>query len=292
MKTDQPSRSAGIIAAHRAVESSKSENERICYDPLARDFLPKGFTVIGQHDIPEEDALNLFKGIVPGFHEFFIARTRYIDDYLHDRIDKGLEQLVILGAGYDSRAYRFDELKNGIKIFEVDHPATQAVKKEKLFELFKKLPEHVTFVPADLKNVDLPSILLANGYDRHLKTLFILEGVTMYIDSDTVDAILSFVAGNTGDKSSVIFDYTYPEVLAGTCDRKEAEEWLKITQKSDEPLLFGFSQDTIEKFLSIRGFSNVVSVSADYFSETYFSGVNANRESTPVLSIAHAHVKG
>ena len=291
MKSQEPSRSAGIIAAHRAIESSRDESQRICYDPFARDFLPAGFTVIGPHDISEQDALALFKAIVPGFHEFFIARTRYIDDHLQACIDKGLEQLVILGAGYDSRAYRFDALVHQIKVFEVDHPATQEAKKTKVLERLKALPAHVSYIPVDFIKEDFQTGLFANGYDRQLKTLFIWEGVTMYVDSDTVEKTLDFIANNVGNGSSLIFDYTYPEVLAGTFERKEAKEWLRITQNSDEPLVFGISQDNIESFLATRGFSNVVSVSSEYFNAAYFTGVNQDRESTPVLSIAQAQIK-
>ncbi|WP_319406816.1 SAM-dependent methyltransferase [uncultured Desulfosarcina sp.] len=291
MKNQEPSRSAGIIAAHRTMESSKDEHQRVCYDPYARDFLPPGFTVIGPHDIPEDQALLFFKALVPGFHEFFIARTRYIDDHLQDCLNNGLEQLVILGAGYDSRAYRFNALTDQIKVFEVDRPATQEVKKAKVFERFKALPAHVRYIPVDFVEKDFQTGLLANGYDRQLKTLFIWEGVTMYADAVTVEQTLDFIANNVGNGSGLIFDYTYPEVLAGTLERKEAKEWFKISQKSDEPLLFGISRDNIEKFLTDRGFSNVVSVSSEYFNAAYFTGVNQDRESTPVLSLAHAQIK-
>ena len=77
-----------------------------------------------------------------------VARERYIDDYLQSCIDDGLEQLVILGAGYDSRAYRFEKLKR-VKVFEVDHPATQRVKVARLKEALGELPENVVFVPID-----------------------------------------------------------------------------------------------------------------------------------------------
>ncbi|MEJ2040785.1 MAG: SAM-dependent methyltransferase, partial [Desulfosarcinaceae bacterium] len=270
---------------------SRDENRRICNDPFARDFLPQGFTVVGPHDITEQEALALFKALVPGFHEFFIARTRYIDDHLQDCIDKGLEQLVILGAGYDSRAYRFDALAHGVKVFEVDHPATQDAKKAKVLERFKALPAHVSYIPVDFIEEDFQTGLVANGYDRQLKTLFIWEGVTMYVDADAVEQTLTFIANNVGSGSSLIFDYTYPEVIAGTFERKEAIEWLRIAQRSEEPILFGISRDNIEKFLTDRGFSDVVSVSSDYFNTAYFTGVNQDRESTPVFSIAHAQIR-
>jgi len=291
MEAEKTSHSAGIIAAHRAIESSKSPEERICYDPFAERFLPPGFTVIGAYDIPGEVALKLFQDLVPGFHEFFIARTRYIDDYLVEFIKKGLEQLVILGAGYDSRAYRLGGLKNKVSIFEVDHPATQRVKKEKLLEIFQVLPDQVSYVPVDFHKDNLQSCLSENGYDRHLTTLFIWEGVTMYVAPEGVDETLAFISQNTGKGSAVIFDYTYHEVVTGTYERKEAQEWLRIAKKSDEPLLFGIRKGQTEPFLSERNFFHINIITNDYFNDTYFIGVNHGRESTPILRIAHAEIE-
>lgn len=291
METRKASHSAGIIAAHRAIESSKDAEERVCYDPFAGRFLPPGFTVIGEYEIPGEVALKLFQDLVPGFHEFFIARTRYIDDYLLEFINKGLEQLVILGAGYDSRAYRLGGLKNKVSIFEVDHPATQSVKKEKLQEIFQVLPDHVTYVPVDFHKDNLPSCLSENGYDRHLTTLFIWEGVTMYVAPEGVDETLAFISQNSGKESAVIFDYTYHEVVAGTYERKEAQEWLRIPKKSDEPLLFGIRKGQTEPFLSERNFCHINIITNDYFNDTYFIGANHGRKSTPILCIAHAEIE-
>ncbi len=101
MESQEASNSAAIIAAHRAFDSAKPPYERICYDPYAKQFAGPGFTVIGEVDMPEDQALELFNAIVPGFHEFFLARTRYIDDVLEKCLVNGIEQLVILGAGYD-----------------------------------------------------------------------------------------------------------------------------------------------------------------------------------------------
>lgn len=290
MEKQTASRSAAIIAAHRAIDSSKTSEERICYDPFARRFLPKGFTVIGEVEMDEETALKVFKDIVPGFHEYFLARTRYIDEQLQKSLRNGLQQLVILGAGYDSRAYRFDEMINTVQIFEVDHPATQAVKKDQLKEFFQDMPDHVTFVPVDFQKDNLETCLLQSGYDSSLKTLFIWEGVTMYIDSQAVDKTLQFISKSSGKESSVIFDYTYQDVIDGTNDRKEAKGWLNIAAKSNEPLLFGLQNNHVEEFLAKRGFVNIVIAASDYFNENYYTGINKDRKATPILSIAHAEV--
>ena len=152
------------------------------------------------------------------------------------------------------------------------------------------LPDHVTYVSADFDRTDIQSCLIENGYKRHLKTLFIWEGVTMYIEEKSVDEMLSFISENTGDGSSVIFDYTYHEVVSGNLERKEAKEWLKITEKSGEPLRFGIRNGELEKFLSERGFCNIKEITSDYFNDNYFVDINKGRESTPILSIAHAEI--
>lgn len=288
MEENTASRSAAIIAAHRAMESAKPSNERICYDLFAEKLIAPNVTVIGETDMPREQALSIFKQFVPGFHEYFLARTRYIDDYLESCINNGLQQLVILGAGYDSRAYRFESLKEEMRVFEVDHPATQAVKKDKLKRIFNNLPSHVAYVPLDFQQEDLGGGLFNKGYNNRLKTLFIWEGVTMYLDPESVDKVLSFIAGNSGSGSSIIFDFTSPEVVQGTDERPEAVAWRQKTTDTGEPLRFGIGLDSLVSFLETRHFTEISYVTHDYFNRSYFDHPEDNRAATPILAIAQA----
>src|SRR3990172_7076105 len=132
MRKNQSSLTAVGIAIMRGIESEKPADRRICYDAYARQFVHpflykfvRFFDRIGYSEI---------KG--PGVMGFLTVRERHIDEYLKACLADGLEQLVILGAGYDARAYRFEELKRGVKVFEVDHPASQATKLEKLKQIF------------------------------------------------------------------------------------------------------------------------------------------------------------
>jgi methyltransferase (TIGR00027 family) len=106
---------------------------------------------------------------------FLMARERYIDDVLQNFLNEGLQQLVILGAGYDSRAYRFD-LPGRVKTFEVDHPVTQADKLKRVQRVFGKIPEHVTYIPVDFNTQTLSERLLSSGYGPGLISLFIWQG--------------------------------------------------------------------------------------------------------------------
>ena len=207
----EPSLTALGNAAFRALESEKKRNERICDDPYARKFVPAWFYYIAKFTLVTGYA----EWRSPGVMGALVTRSRYIDDYLSDRIRDGIEQLVILGAGYDSRPYRFEQLKDRVRVFEVDHHATQEIKKAKLARIFGDLPDYVTFVPVDFAEKTLEKRLVESSYDKTAKTLFIMEGVTMYLNPEAMDNVLSFVTGYSGLGSSIIFDYFYKSAIDG-----------------------------------------------------------------------------
>ncbi len=179
-------------AAERAMEMERPTDERICSDPFARKFLPAWFYTFMKYISATDYAQQQATGDLG----FIVARSRYMDDVLTEALDQGIQQLVILGAGFDSRAYRFDRLKTGVKVFEVDHPTTQKNKRKKLDRILgpKGIPNHVVFVPVDFTRDSLAARLLGNGYMEQSKTLFIWEGVTMYLDETSVKSTLVFVA--------------------------------------------------------------------------------------------------
>jgi len=282
MRKNQSSMSAIGIAIVRGIESEKPENERICYDPYARQFVNpflykfvRFFDRIGYSEI---------KG--PGVMGFLTVRERHIDEYLKTCLADGLEQLVILGAGYDARAYRFEELKHGVKVFEVDHPASQATKLEKLEQIFGSLPAHVTFVDIDFNAQRLDRRLFESGYDERLKTLFIWQGVTQYLTPEAVDSTLAFIADHSGPGSSVIFDYMYPTLLDGTVKRGEVTNMRSKRWASGEMMVFGIAEGTVIQFLEERGFNHVHDADAKYLHETYLKGKNAIRSVTDGYAIA------
>ena len=127
MKKEKPSPSAELVTAIRTTESMRPADEQVCYDPFAKDFLGPKFTFLTKSRILTRIALWNAERTDPGAVGCVASRTRYIDNYLQICIEDGIKQLVLLGAGYDSRAYRFNELADKVKVFELDHPATQKV---------------------------------------------------------------------------------------------------------------------------------------------------------------------
>ncbi len=220
-----------------------------------------------------------------------IARTRYFDDYLKRCIDDGIGQLAILGAGFDSRAYRFEALKEKVTVFEVDHPATQEEKKRRLKAHLGALPNHVVHVPVRFDREDLGEKLYENGYKNGVKTLFIWEGVTYYLPAEAVDDTLAFVANNSGKGSSIIFDYFPPSVAEGTSPLTEARNARELVRKYNEKLRFGIAEEDIEHFLETRGFHHVVNVNGHFCDRSYFTGANSNRKTSRMFLFVHADAR-
>jgi methyltransferase (TIGR00027 family) len=285
MKKRQASVTAQGIAFVRMVESGKPEGERICTDPLARHLISPAFYWLGKLFINYAER----KG--PGVQAFLATRCRYVDDYLHECLAAGIEQLVILGAGLDSRTYRIKGLEGRVKVFEVDHPATQAVKLAKLKRILGELPAHVTFVPIDFDAETLDK-LFDFGYNRQGKTLFIWEGVVYYLTAEAVDQTLSFVSRNSGAGSSIIFDYMYASALTAAQKRAEVVRMRRAQRYTGEGLVFGIEEGQIEAFLQARGYAQIRNMSSADLKEVYLTGVNQTRAIAPIYAIVHATARG
>jgi methyltransferase (TIGR00027 family) len=282
-KKSQASITAPGVAFARALESSKPPGERICYDPLARPLISPAFFLL----------CRLFAGYAerkgPGVMAFLAARCRYMDDYLQECLDAGIGQLVILGAGLDSRAYRFAQLKGRVKVFEVDHPATQQMKVEKVKKILGQLPDFVTYVPIDF-NVETLQKLLAFGYSPRLKALFIWEGVVCYLTAEAVDQTLEWVLNNSGPGSSIIFDYLYALALTAANKRGEIARMERASRFSGEGLTFGIDEGKVDEYLRSRGYTQITNVTSEVLRKAYFTGVNQGRAIAPIYAIVHASV--
>ncbi len=286
MRKSQSSMTAIGIAIVRAIESEKPETERICFDPYARQFVNGAL----YHFVKFFDRLGYSEHRGPGVMGFLTVRERHIDEYLKTCLSNGVQQVVILGAGYDARAYRFEEFKHGIKVFEVDHPATQQAKMKRLQKIFGAVPPHVTYVPIDFNIQTLEQRLRECGYDEHAKTMFIWQGVTQYLTPEGVDSTLVFVAQHSAPGSSIIFDYMYTSLLDGTVKHGEVGQMRRNRWLSNETLAFGIPEGAITTFLEQRGFTQVHDANYKYLHDTYLIGNNAKRTVADGYAIASAVV--
>jgi methyltransferase (TIGR00027 family) len=199
METGLPSRTALAAAAHRAAHQLL-EHGRIFADPLALKILGPEAVALAREssDRPHSRGMRLY----------IAARTRMAEDALEDAVAAGTRQLVVLGAGLDTYAYR-GAARDRLRIFEVDHPATQAWKRERLNESGIALPPALTFAPGDFERQTLAEVLSRAGHDPAIPTFFTWLGVVPYLAIDTVWSTLECIASSQA-RVHAVFDYMEP----------------------------------------------------------------------------------
>ena len=184
------------------------------------------------------------------------VRTRFIDEALERAVAGGATQVVILGAGFDSHVYRCQELLADARVFEVDRPAMQALKKQRVSEVLGASPVNLTYVAIDFQHEDLAGALTPHGYNPAQQTFFILEGVTMYLPEEAVRGTLQFVAAHPPG-SGIVFDFVYRAMvdMLSRIDMTNVPEAAKpfvarfLDLIRDEPWVFGLPVGGEREFL-------------------------------------------
>jgi methyltransferase (TIGR00027 family) len=168
---------------------------------------------------------------LPGAFGYFNARTQYFDDMLLEEARAGIEQVVILGAGFDSRSLRFTDTLRRVRVLEVDMPEVLALRAALLFR-GQPMAAPPTQVPVDFEKEDLGHALEERGYVSSARTLFLWEGVTYYLPEEAVKSVLSLVASQSGPKSSILFDYVTKAFVDGDHTdygaRRLADGWRRL----------------------------------------------------------------
>jgi methyltransferase (TIGR00027 family) len=267
------SHTAALVTLYRAIESSRPPATRLFDDPFAPLFLGWRFrTALRLSRLPAIGAAmpwSLVDGHWSGPRGTVAVRTRYIDDCLGDALRHGMKQVVILGAGFDCRAYRIREIAES-RVFETDHPATQATKKEILSRRLRTLPPHVTYVPIDFTAGTLDAVMQASGYRPDVRTFFICEGVTHYLPADTIDAVFRYV-GRSAAGSQLVFTYIHHGMLDGSSRFVGAANTLATVRRAGEPYTFGFDPGDLPRYLAARNLALIEDVDADTYRARYLT---------------------
>jgi methyltransferase (TIGR00027 family) len=246
MQSGQPSRTAWAAAAHRAAHQIL-EQGRIFSDPLAVRILGQDAEAVAREAEarPSSRAMRLF----------IAARTRFAEDSLAAAIEQGAHQLVVLGAGLDTYAYR-SPFGDRFKIFEVDHPATQAWKRERLADAAIPIPPSLTFAPIDFERQTLPEGLAAAGFDSARQTFFTWLGVVPYLTEEAIWSTLAFIA-SLPNGAHVVFDYSDPPHTLSPAAREYLERRAAHVEALGESWVSYFEADTLKEKLLSLGFTEV-----------------------------------
>ena len=271
-------------------ESMRPENERICYDPYALYFISDRIFSAQNRSDQIKRAVSDWETHFPGICNAILARTRFIDDCLEEAIQDGIQQVVILGAGYDTRAFRFKALTDHVAVFELDHRTTQKRKLEIIQRHLDGNTSSTRFIPIDFSVEDIADKLFAHGYDHHLKTLFIWEGVTYYICASAVDRTLDFVNHYSPAQSRVVFDCFPSTVADGTTQLPEARALSQGLKRLGEEILFGIDLDQIFAFMNTRGFAATINLAGTEYMKANFKGPNKSRNVSDMFIFVQAMV--
>lgn len=285
------SRTAEYVALYRALETSERRREPLFRDPFAAHFLADSHAVaLRLANLPGARGLleRYADWRAPGARTSAIGRTRFIDDVVRAEIARGTTQLVILGAGYDTRAHRLPELEDAA-VFEVDRPETQQEKRRRIAGL-AGARESVHYVAVDFQKDDLGERLEAAGWRADRPSVFIWEGVTNYLDEAAVAAVLGRV-GRTATGGAIVFTYIHRGVLDGSQRFDGADKLVDNVRRLGEPWRFGLVPAELAAYVARFGLQLEQDLGADEYRARYL-GTDARFTGYAFYRIAVARVGG
>jgi len=209
-----------------------------------------------------------------GIYEYVIARTKYIDAVFRQALVENFDQILIFGAGFDTRALRFQDAMENTRVFELDAPATQQAKIGQYQKRHLAVPLSLTFIAIDFDKESLSMKLDEAGFCRQRRSLFILEGLVMYLQPKSVEETFQVIRDYAGRKSRVVFDYIYASVLRkeGICYGETGI--VQTVSDAGEQWHFGIEKGQIEEFLAKYEMQLIDHKDAKDLEQTYFSDSN------------------
>ena len=259
MDPGEPSRTARAAAFHRAAHQVL-EHGRIFADPLAIRILGEDADSVAREAEQRPSGRRM--------RIFIAARTRFAEDALAAAVERGVRQLVVLGAGLDTYAYR-SPFRGRLPVFEVDHPATQAWKRQRLAEAAIPLPAWLTFAPVDFERQTLAGGLHAAGFDPAQQSFFTWLGVVPYLTEEAVWSTLGFIA-SLPNGAHVVFDYSDPPDLLPPEMRAMHERRAEHVAGLGEPFTTYFESEKLRGRLMVVGFTEVEDLGPPQIASRYF----------------------
>ncbi|MET3026348.1 class I SAM-dependent methyltransferase [Flavobacterium sp. UW10123] len=249
MKADKTSRTAQYMAFFRALETR--QRERLFADPYAIHFLDSKLRIVthlSQFSLIAKYIFNTINKKIPGALSSGIARTKYIDSLLEKAVSNGVEQVIILGAGFDTRAVRLNFLQS-IPVIEIDHPNTSNFKAEIYKNRIGQIPENVKFLQIDFNKQNLDQLALEHNLDFSKPTAVIWEGVTNYLTEEAVKSTFVFISKFAAN-SHIIFTYVHKDILINPESFLGGKKLLEDLEKIEEHWTFGFLPEELPSYLN------------------------------------------
>ena len=277
MKPNEPSRTALMIARQRAAHQVLDHGS-ILNDPFAMKILCED----------EKDVLQFANAhpLASIGRLFTAARSRIAEDALSEAVERGTLQIVVLGAGLDTFALRCPHGARQIRIYEVDHPGTQAWKRQRLAEAQLAIPPRLIFVPVDFERDDLGETLVAAGFQRDAPASFTWLGVVPYLTRDAIGSTLDYMASI--QNSEVVFDYMEPPQAFSEEVRGLVMKRTEQLEKIDERWASRFEPAGIAAILGSLGFSEIEDINFQEITSRFGPAVQGLAPGQAGLHVVHA----
>lgn len=220
-----------------------------------------------------------------------VARSRYTEDKLEKAIAQGMTQYVIMGSGYDSFALRRRDLSDVIRIFELDHPATQKAKKERLSELNVELPKNLELIPVDFEEETIAEVLNRSSYICELPTFFSWLGTIYFLTRDAVFKTLRSLTSLAAPGSEIIFDYLIPNAFVNPKELKRVNKKRRLAAHLGEPVITFFDPHILVTEMEDLGLELIENLSPDEQKVRYFANRKDNLIPSGTTYFAHFRVR-
>ena len=260
---DQPSRTAWRVALSRAAHQLL-DRPPVFDDPVA-------LAIVGARGVAQIRAAALHYHLPPSRHlrAFLVARSRVAEEALAESVRRGVRQYVVLGAGLDTFAHRNPYPASALRVFEVDHPATQAWKRRQLAAASLAPPESLVFVPVDFESQRLPEQLSCAGFRAGEPAFFSWLGVTMYLTRATVLGTLGFIA-RLPQRSGIVFDYAVPPATLSLVRRVVVRAVMRRVAAAGEPWKSFFDPRELADELHTLGFRQLEDLGPEDLNARFF----------------------
>ena len=260
------SRTAGFICMYRAASYLEKKELYQSGDYIAPRLLPGLIKFLVRYKL-----INFKWPFFPkGIYEYVIARTKYIDNIFKESIENGIEQILLFGAGFDTRAIRFAGKNIKTKIFELDTLYTQTAKINQFKKRGISIPENTILISIDFNVDSVSEKLESNGFKRNKTTLFIMEGIIQYLNKEAVDELFKLLYELAEPESKVVFDYIYASVLRKENIYYGEKDIYKKVNSVQEPWLFGIEKGGMEAFVKNYNFSLIQNLDSEDLEKMFF----------------------
>jgi methyltransferase (TIGR00027 family) len=264
MLADRASRTAEGVAARRAAHQVL-DVPPVFSDPLAMQIVHPRISANFHGRLRTHERSSVARYL----RAFLAARSKVAEEQLDAAVARGVLQYVLLGAGFDTFAYRNPHAS--VHVYEVDHPATQAVKRRRLDAAKIAIPANVSYISVDLGEVPLAEALSASSFDASRPAVFAWLGVVPYLELASIKAVLRYVASMPAG-TEIIFDYGVPPRSLNFVARFFYRRVAKRVEAAGEPWKTFFTRDEMRDVLRECGFRNMEDLGANVINARYFAG--------------------